>query len=181
MIYLFLLDEIAPLHKSNFEKKGEKWMRYAKHVFLHSLLSLRSMVFSKMASFRGCKLASQKESHLAPIRFTKGRTMLCLPRQPLQTVDSQRSHPFGFKRDEICWSLSAIVAVMCVCVCTLSHAWLLTTLWTILHQAPLSMEQIAMSFFRDLSDPGIEPASLKSPALAGGFLTTSTTWEAHVF
>ena len=120
MIYLFLLDEIAPLHKSNFEKKGEKWMRYAKHVFLHSLLSLRSMVFSKMASFRGCKLASQKESHLAPISFTKGRTMLCLPRQPLQTVDSQRSHPFGFKRDEICWSLSAIVAVMCVCVCARS-------------------------------------------------------------
>ena len=27
-------------------------------------------------------------------------------------------------------------------------------------------------------DPGIEPASLLSPALAGGFLTSSTTWEA---
>ena len=26
--------------------------------------------------------------------------------------------------------------------------------------------------------PGIEPASLTSPALAGGFFTTSTTWEA---
>ena len=33
----------------------------------------------------------------------------------------------------------------------------------------------------DLPDPGIEPASLMSPALAGGFLTTSsTTWEALV-
>ena len=29
-----------------------------------------------------------------------------------------------------------------------------------------------------LPDPGIEPSSLLSPALAGGFLTTSTTWEA---
>ena len=31
----------------------------------------------------------------------------------------------------------------------------------------------------DLPDPGIEPASLKSLALAGGFFTTSTTWEAQ--
>ena len=30
----------------------------------------------------------------------------------------------------------------------------------------------------DLPDPEIEPASLLTSALAGGFLTTSTTWEA---
>ena len=30
----------------------------------------------------------------------------------------------------------------------------------------------------DLPDPGIEPASLTSPALPGRFFTTSTTWEA---
>ena len=29
----------------------------------------------------------------------------------------------------------------------------------------------------DLSDPGIEPPSLVSPAMAGGFFTASTTWE----
>ena len=29
----------------------------------------------------------------------------------------------------------------------------------------------------DLPDPGIEPASLISPALAGGFFTTSATWK----
>ena len=29
----------------------------------------------------------------------------------------------------------------------------------------------------DLSDPGIKPASLRSPPLAGRFFTTSTTWE----
>ena len=29
-----------------------------------------------------------------------------------------------------------------------------------------------------LSDPGIEPVSLLSPALAGGFFTTSAAWEA---
>ena len=31
----------------------------------------------------------------------------------------------------------------------------------------------------DLPDPGIEPTSLMSPALAGGFLTTTATWEAQ--
>ena len=31
----------------------------------------------------------------------------------------------------------------------------------------------------DLSDPGIKSMSLTSPALAGRFFTTSTTWEAH--
>ena len=30
----------------------------------------------------------------------------------------------------------------------------------------------------DLPDPGIKPASLTSPSLAGGFFTTSATWEA---
>ena len=30
----------------------------------------------------------------------------------------------------------------------------------------------------DLPDPGIKPLSLTSPALAGGFFTTSATWEA---
>ena len=29
-----------------------------------------------------------------------------------------------------------------------------------------------------LPDPGIEPTSVMSPALAGEFFTTSTTWEA---
>ena len=31
----------------------------------------------------------------------------------------------------------------------------------------------------DLPGPGIEPASLTSPALAGRFFTPTTTWEAH--
>ena len=32
----------------------------------------------------------------------------------------------------------------------------------------------------DLTDPGIGPKSLVSPALAGGFFTTSATWEAQL-
>ena len=42
------------------------------------------------------------------------------------------------------------------------------------------LEWVAISFSRDLPDPEIEPMSLMSPALAGGFFTTSATWEALV-
>ena len=65
----------------------------------------------------------------------------------------------------------------------LSHVQLFATVWTVACQAPLSMgfpRQEYWSGLRcpspgDLPDPGIEPTSLKSPALAGGFFTTSAT------
>ena len=41
------------------------------------------------------------------------------------------------------------------------------------------LEWVAMPSSGDLPDPGIEPASLMTPALTGGFFTTSTTLEAH--
>ena len=40
------------------------------------------------------------------------------------------------------------------------------------------LEWVAMTPPGDLPNPGIEPTSLTSPALAGRFFTTSTTWEA---
>ena len=68
-----------------------------------------------------------------------------------------------------------------------SHVWLCDP-WTVAHQAPLSMgfpRQEYWSGCRDFlqgifPDPGIEPASLMSPALAGEFFTTRATWEAPV-
>ena len=61
-----------------------------------------------------------------------------------------------------------------------------TTLWTVAHQTLLSMGFSRQEYWsglpcplpRDLPYPGMEPASLMPPALAGGFFTTSTTWEA---
>ena len=51
------------------------------------------------------------------------------------------------------------------------------------HQAPVSMEFSRQEYWSGLpfSTPGDLPASLVSPvspALVGGFLTTSATWEA---
>ena len=67
----------------------------------------------------------------------------------------------------------------------LSHVRLFATPETVAHQAPLSMGFSRQEYCsglpcpppRDLPDPGIEPASLMSPALADGFFTTSATWE----
>ena len=59
---------------------------------------------------------------------------------------------------------------------------LFTTAWTVACQALLSIRfsrQVGMPCppLGDLSDPGIKPTSLVSPALAGRFFTTRTTWE----
>ena len=67
--------------------------------------------------------------------------------------------------------------------CMLSHlsrVQLFVTPWTVAHLVPLSMGFFREEYWRglpcptprDLSDPGIEPVSLMSPVLDGGFLTT---------
>ena len=43
------------------------------------------------------------------------------------------------------------------------------------------LECVAMPSFRGFSDPGIEPASLTSPALAGGFFTTEPLGKPDVY
>ena len=59
------------------------------------------------------------------------------------------------------------------------------TLWTVACQAPLSMGFPRQNYWsglpcpppEELPNPGIQPASFASPALAGGFFTTSAIWE----
>ena len=63
---------------------------------------------------------------------------------------------------------------------------LFMTPWTIVHQAPLSMGFSRQEYWTgllcpppvELPDSGIKSATLMSPALAGGFFTTSATWAA---
>ena len=102
--------------------------------------------------------------------------------------------PLGnFSLSQHCWALAFSLAYTFTLplkyhthvLSHFSHIQLFVTLWTVAHQAPL-----CMSFFRqeywnellcpspgDLPDPGLEPMSHMSPALAGGFFTTSATWE----
>ena len=68
----------------------------------------------------------------------------------------------------------------------LSHIRLFVTPGPIAHQAPLSMTFSRQECWsglpcpppRDLPYLGIDSATLTSPALAGKFFTTITTWEA---
>ena len=94
-------------------------------------------------------------------------------------------------RHDTSFGIISILGARYHCGCVLSrfsHVWLFVTLWTVAHQSPLSMgfsRQIYWSGLLcpppgDLPDPGIEPASFKSPALAVGFFTPSATREAPV-
>ena len=64
----------------------------------------------------------------------------------------------------------------------LSHVRLFATPWTVARQAPLSMGFFQQEYWNglpfpspgDLSDPGIEPLSPVSPALAGGVFIAVT-------
>ena len=64
---------------------------------------------------------------------------------------------------------------------------LFATPWTAARQAPLSMEFSRQEYWNGLPcpppgdppNPGTEPMSLVSPALAGVFFATSATWEAQ--
>ena len=66
-----------------------------------------------------------------------------------------------------------------------SCVWLFVILWPVGHQAPLSKRLFRQEYWSglplrspgDLPDPGIETASLVSPALVGGFFNRCAIWE----
>ena len=72
-----------------------------------------------------------------------------------------------------------------LCAQLFSCIQLFAATWTVVCQVPLPMELSKQEYWSGLlfptsghlSDPGIKPMSLVSPALAGGFFTTSATWE----
>ena len=81
--------------------------------------------------------------------------------------------------------LSLCCAVLCCAVLCCSVVSDSAISWTVVCQAPLSMEFSRQEYWSgmpfptpgDLPDSGIEPVSLMCPALAGRFFTTSVTWE----
>ena len=82
----------------------------------------------------------------------------------------------------ISWFPFPFFANYLMCYAAVSLRLCLTlTLWTIAHQAPLSMGFSRGEYFSglprpppgDLPDAGIQFTSIASPALAGGFFTTS--------
>ena len=77
--------------------------------------------------------------------------------------------------------------IKCLCMLNhISHVQLFVTLWIVAYQAPLSLGFSGQEDWSglpwppsgDLPNPGVEPMSLMSPALAVRFFTTSATCEA---
>ena len=84
-----------------------------------------------------------------------------------------------------------ICILLCVHAFVLSYfsrVWLFAFLWTVAHQAPLSMGFSRQEHWNglpcpppgDLPNSGIEPTSYMFPALSDGFFTTSAIWEVRV-
>ena len=110
----------------------------------------------------------------------QGRFSHCFPLAPLHrwAVLPWEIAPPPWKSDSSFTKCSA---------CMLSHfsrVRLWVTPWTAVCQAPLSMGFSRQEYWSGLpcpppgvlSNPGTEPASLLSPALAGGSFTTNATW-----
>ena len=82
---------------------------------------------------------------------------------------------------------SSVCVCVCVHMCALSHVQLFAKLWTAARQPPLWMKLSRQEYWSmlpfptpgNLPDPGAEPKSLVSAALAGGVFTISTTWEEY--
>ena len=95
-----------------------------------------------------------------------------LPADPLCTAEYQEAERLVLHGCKLSLQLCPTLCKPCAVTC----------------QAPLSMGFSRQEYWSglpgpspgDLPNPGIEPASLGSPALAGEFLTTSATWEAHM-
>ena len=94
-----------------------------------------------------------------------------------------------YKKKHITYIYIHILLYIIICVCMLSHfshVWFFVTLWTIAHQAPMSMDSPGKNtevgycalLQRIFPTQGLNPLLL-SPALAGRFFTTSITWESH--
>ena len=84
------------------------------------------------------------------------------------------------------WSGSFLFLESFACLLScFSHIRLVATLWTLAHQAPLSMGFSRPEYWSGLPlhspwylpNPGIKTKCLASPALAGGFFTTTATLE----
>ena len=114
--------------------------------------------------------------------------------QPWHFMDSWKGcsqvYKSGSRHGEDWWPLPGVrgqsrclIRDTCVCAQLLSRLWLFCNPMD--HQAPPSMGSPRQEYWSelpfptswDLSNPGVKPTSLASPALAGRFFTTEPTWE----
>ena len=128
--------------------------------------------------------------------FTQVPFFICRLRIPLTCCrgNPRALFPNGPGVPKVCCILYHFWGIFYRCINTFyvfvlscfSHVQVFVTPWTVTHQAPLCMGFSSQEYWSglpfsplgDLPDPGVELASLMSPAPAGMFFTTSVTWEA---
>ena len=76
-------------------------------------------------------------------------------------------------------NFSTFINILAMPVCMLSHVWHFRLLCS--WDSPGKITGVGCHALWNLPNPGIEPRSLTSPALAGGFFTTGATWETHPY
>ena len=125
---------------------------------------------------------------VCPIRFSAGRDPVSLWTNGAEEHSMFPISHIKFFFLKNCWLfycgnifIQTIYYFVCM-VSRFSHVQLFVMLWTVAHQASLSIGFPSQEYWNglpypspgDLPDPGIEPMS---PALTGGFFTTSATWD----
>ena len=123
--------------------------------------------------------------------------VLCIARQILIHCTTREVNSVRFRMEVLTIAKFAAIGLgidgsqnkeqpMLACLLScFSHVWLFVTLWTIVRQAPLSMEFSRQEYWRglpcpppgELSDPGIEPESPAAPALQVDYLLLSHWWS----
>ena len=136
----------------------------------------------------------QRASQVTPVpslphhqSFNKTRTSGGGPSTPLETDHCEQSEsreavfwlrdPHALHLALLFFQMVVMITIWCI-LSRFSLAQLFSTLWTVACQTPLSMGFSRQEYWgglpcpppEDLPDPGTEPASLMSPALAGRFL-----------
>ena len=148
---------------------------------------LRLWLWSQMTMFRDCwdtlRLLRESLKPLTNIDNCFKNNCVKAPLQMLYLITEWLFEAVAYNGQ--CLIVTCVCVCVCVCarVCTraLSHVRLFVTLWTIAHQAPLSMGFPRQEYWSrlpfpspgDLPDPGIKPVSPVSATLAGRFFTTA--------
>ena len=139
---------------------------------LGSMLNTRWVFLRSSRSRSSCELTFQGFSGVLT-----GISHICTGRGPRFSNSCTRS----FHKNSLTFSMwphrNPIHYSLCACANSFSHVRLFATLRTVAHQAPLPMGFFRQKYWSrlpfpppgDLPDPRIEPESLTSPALAGGF------------
>ena len=135
-------------------------------------IAIKAMGLPSSCFFLGFALTAQ-------VGFSWHSTWSCDILRTSTTNILTPASPLSICRNRV-YSVS-IHGTMCLCSILLSHVWFFATPWTIAHQAPLFTElsrpeyysELPFPILGDIPDPGIELASLASPALADWFFATA--------